>query len=219
MKRLLAFWDSTPGKKVVMGVTGLIMIGFLIMHMLGNLQAFAGPAKLNAYGALLHGPLHELLLLLRVVLLASLVLHVVAATQLTLRDRAARPLAYARKVPQAATLASRTLRVGGVVLLVFIILHLLHFTTGQIHPDFIEGDVYHNLVTGLASPVAAIGYLVAMVAVGLHLYHGAWGSFRSLGAFAPKTDPLHRPVARFVAVVVWLGFSAIPIAVLLGWLR
>jgi succinate dehydrogenase cytochrome b subunit len=219
MRKIQAFWRSTPGKKIVMGVTGLIMIGFLILHMMGNLQAFLGPEKYNAYGALLHGPLHEVVLLLRVVLLLSLILHVVAAVQLTLRDRAARPVAYARKVPQAATAASRTLRVGGVLLLVFIVYHLLHFTTGQLHPDFVPGDVYHNLVTGLTRPVVAGFYLVSMAVIGLHVYHGAWGSFRSLGAVSPKSDPLHRPVARVVAVGLWLGFSAIPMAVLLGWLR
>jgi len=219
MKQLLAFWRSTAGKKVVMGVTGLIMIGFLLMHMVGNLQAFQGPDKLNAYGALLHGPLHEVVLLLRAVLLGSLVLHVVAAVQLTVLDRAARPVGYSRKLPQAATPASRTLRVGGVLLLVFIIFHLLHFTTGQVHPAFVVGDVYHNLTTGLSRPLVAIFYLVSMVGVGLHVYHGAWSSFRSLGAVQPRPNPLHRPIARVVAVLLWLGFSVLPVAVLLGWIR
>jgi succinate dehydrogenase / fumarate reductase cytochrome b subunit len=202
-----------------MGLTGLIMIGFLVAHMLGNLQAFAGAEKYNAYGALLHGPLHEVVLLLRVVLIVCLVLHVVAAAQLTLIDRAARPAAYAKQVPQAATPASRTLRVGGVLLLVFIIFHLLHFTTGQAHPDFIAGDIFHNVVTGLDRPLIAGFYLIAMAGVGLHVYHGAWSSFRSLGAVQPKADPLHRPIARAVAVIVWLGFSSIPLAVLFGALR
>lgn len=219
MNKILSFWRSTLGKKVVMGVTGLIMIGFVILHMAGNLQVFLGAEKLNAYGAMLHGPLHEITLLLRVVLLASLVLHVVAAVQLTLLDRAARPVGYAKKVAQAATPASMTLRVGGIILLVFIILHLLHFTTGQIHPDFVEGDVYHNLISGLSYPVVAILYIVAMAAVGLHLYHGAWSSLRSLGAAQPRPNPLHRPIARVIAVVVWLGFTVIPVAVLLGVLK
>lgn len=219
MQRVLAFWQSTLGKKVVMGATGLIMIGFIILHMLGNLQAFQGPEKLNGYGALLHGPLHEVLLLLRVVLLVSLVLHVVAAVQLTLLDRAARPVSYARKVPQAATPASRTLRIGGVLLLFFIVFHLMHFTTGQVHPDFIDGDPYHNLVTGLSRPLVAAFYLISMVGIGLHVYHGAWSSFRSLGAARPSPHPLHRPVARALAMLVWLGFSIIPVAVMLGWLH
>lgn len=218
MRKLRAFWASTPGKKVVMGVTGLIMTGFVILHMAGNLQVFLGAEKLNAYGALLHGPLHEVTILLRVVLLVSLVLHVVAAVQLTLLDRAARPVDYARKAPQAATPASRSLRVGGVVLLVFIVYHLLHFTTGQVHPDFVPGDVYHNLTTGLARPAVAVFYLVAMVAIGLHLVHGAWSSLRSLGLAAESPQPRRRPVALVIAVMVWLGFSVVPLAVLLGWL-
>jgi len=219
VNKIRSFWASSLGKKVVMAVTGIIMIGFLIMHMLGNLQAFEGPEKFNAYGAMLHGPLREVVLGLRVVLLLSVVLHIVAATQLTLLDRAARPVGYAKRESQASTAASRSLRVGGVVLLAFIVLHLLHFTTGQLHPSFIEGDVYHNLRTGLASPLVAVGYLIAMAAVGLHLYHGAWSSLRSLGAASPRPDPLSRPIARVIALVVWLGFSLIPVGVLLGWIR
>ena len=153
-----------------------------------------------------------------VVLLVAVLLHIVAAVQLTLLDRAARPVGYARKVPQAATPASRTLRLGGVLLLLFIVYHLLHFTTGQVHPEFIAGDVYHNLVTGLSRPLVAVFYLVSMLALGLHLYHGAWASLRSLGAAQPAPNPLHRPVARGLAVVVWLGFTIVPVAVLLGWL-
>lgn len=202
-----------------MGVTGLVMIGFVGLHMLGNLQVFLGAEKLNAYGALLHGPLHEVTLAVRVVLLVSVVLHVVAAVQLTLIDRAARPSGYARHVPQASTAASRSLRAGGVLLLVFIVYHLLHFTTGQVHPDFVPGNVYHNLLAGLRRPVVAVFYLVAMVALGLHLYHGAWSSFRSLGAARPRANPLYRPVAAAVALVVWLGFSVVPLAIVAGWIR
>ena len=202
-----------------MAVTGLIMVGFVIVHMLGNLQAFLGAEKLNSYGAMLHGPLHEILLLLRVVLLLSLILHVVAAIQLTRIDRAARPIGYARQEPQAATVASRTLRWGGVLLLAFIIYHLLHFTVGSVHPDFIEGDAYHNLVTGLRPPLVAVFYLLAMAGLGLHLYHGAWSGFRSLGAAKAGPNPLHRPIARVIAVLVWLGFSVVPVAVVMGWLR
>jgi succinate dehydrogenase / fumarate reductase cytochrome b subunit len=219
LKRIVAFWQSTLGKKVVMGATGVVMIAWVALHMAGNLQAFEGAQKLNGYAAILHGPAYELVLLVRVVLLVCVVLHIIAATQLTLLDRAARPVGYARKEPQAATLASRTLRLGGVLLLVFIVLHLLHFTTGQLHPDFIEGDVYHNLVTGLQQPWVALGYLVAMAALGLHLYHGAWSSLRSLGAARPRPNPLYRPVAAALALLLWLGFSAIPVAVWAGWIK
>lgn len=202
-----------------MGLTGLVMVGFVILHMLGNLQAFESAEKFNAYGAMLQGPLREVVLLLRGVLLVSVALHIVAAVQLTLLDRAARPTGYARAVPQAATLGSRTLRIGGVVLLLFIVYHILHFTTGDVHPDFIPGDVYHNLISGLNRPAVAVFYLVAMVALGLHLYHGVWAAFRSLGVGPESPRPRHRPIALAVAVVVWLGFSVIPVAVVLGWLK
>ena len=218
MNNLLAFWRSTAGKKVVMGATGLVMIAWIVLHMLGNLQAFGGAAKLDAYAAILQGPAHELVLPVRALLLFCLALHVVAAVQLTLLDRAARPDAYARKVPQAATPASMTLRIGGVLLLAFIILHLMHFTSGQLHPSFIEGEVFRNLVIGLRVPAVALGYLVAMAALGFHLFHGAWASLRSLGAARPRPNPLHRPIARALAIVVWFGFSIIPVAVQLGWL-
>jgi len=154
----------------------------------------------------------------RVLLLVCLVLHVVAAVQLTLLDRAARPEAYVRKVAQAATPASMTLRIGGILLLLFIVLHLMHFTTGQIHPSFVEGEVFRNLVIGLRVPAVAFGYLIAMLALGFHLFHGAWASLRSLGAARPGPNPLHRPIARVLAIVVWFGFSIIPVAVQLGWL-
>ncbi|MGE5231641.1 MAG: succinate dehydrogenase cytochrome b subunit, partial [Deltaproteobacteria bacterium] len=141
---LRAFWDSSVGKKAVMAVTGLIGVAFVIGHMVGNLQVFQGAARLNAYGALLHGPLNELLWAVRVVLIAAVVLHVTAAWQLTQRDRAARPVDYRRRKPQVSTLASRTMRWGGVLLLAFIVLHILHFTTGTIRPAgaFTPGDVY-----------------------------------------------------------------------------
>jgi succinate dehydrogenase / fumarate reductase cytochrome b subunit len=213
------FWRSTLGKKVVMGVTGLIMIAWLVLHMAGNLQAFSGPAKMNGYSALLHGPGHELLVLTRVVLLAALILHVVAAVQLTVLDRRARPVGYVKKSPQAATLASRTLRWGGALILVFVVYHLMHFTWGTVHPDFIEGDPYHNLVVGFKNPWVVLFYLVALMAVGLHLYHGAWASLRSLGAARPSANPLHRPIALVVALAVWIGLSMIPVAVWFGWLR
>jgi len=219
VKTILTFWRSTLGKKVVMGVTGLVMIGFVGLHMLGNLQAFLGSEKLNQYAALLHGPLHEVTLALRLVLLVSVALHVVAAVQLTRLDRAARPIGYTRRESQASTAAARSLRVGGVLLLVFIVYHLLHFTTGQVHPDFVPGDVYHNLISGLRRPLVTGFYLIAMAALGLHLYHGAWSSFRSLGAVQPRANPLYRPVAAVVALVIWLGFSVVPVAVTFGWLR
>lgn len=219
MNTVLTFWRSTIGKKVVMGVTGLIGLGFVIGHMAGNLQAFAGAEKLDAYGALLHGPLHELVLIARVVLIAAVILHVTAAYQLTMLSRAARPVDYASRKPQVSTLAARTLRWGGVLLLVFIIFHILHFTIGSVHPDFIEGRIYQNLSTGFAVKWVAVFYLVAMLALGMHLFHGAWSSMRTLGVAKQKAHPIRRFLPVVLAVVISLGFAAIPLAFLLGVLK
>lgn len=219
MGAVARFWDSSIGKKIVMALTGLVLVGFVLGHMAGNLQAFMGAEKLDAYGAMLHGPLAELLWLVRAVLLACVVLHVTAAVQLTLRNRAARPADYARRDPQASTFASRTLRLGGLILLAFIVFHILHFTTGHVHPDFREGAVYHNLVTGLQSPVVLGFYLLAMASLALHLYHGIWSSVRSLGVSRASGHPLKRRVALGLAVLIAGGFTAVPFGVLLGVLK
>lgn len=224
---LVDFYRSTIGKKIIMGVTGLIGIGFVILHMAGNLQAFVGRQKINAYGALLHGPLAELTWLLRIVLIVAVVLHVLMAYQLTRISAAARPIGYQKKEPQVATLASRTMKWGGVLLLVFIVVHLLHFTTEQIDPAGWRGmedmrgnrDVYGNIVGSFQIWWVAAFYIIAMVALGLHLYHGAWSSIRTLGYAKSSPHPLHRKIALGVAIIVWLGFTIIPVAVVTGFLR
>jgi succinate dehydrogenase / fumarate reductase cytochrome b subunit len=214
----MPLYRSTIGKKVIMAVTGLIMVGFVVVHMLGNLQAFQGPERINAYSAFLHST-GELLWVARTVLLVAVILHIDAAVQLTRIAHAARPLPYAERRPQVSTLASRTMRWGGVVLVAFIVFHILHMTTGTVHPSFAAGDVYHNLVTGLRVWPVAIFYLLAMAALGLHLYHGVWSSARTLGVARPTPHPFHRPVAVVVAVTVAVGFALIPVAVLAGWIR
>jgi len=212
------FWDSSVGKKAVMAVTGLIMVGFLITHVLGNLQVFEGPTKINDYSAALRR-LGPLLWLARAVLLVSLVLHVIAAYQLTRRKQAARPVGYADREPQVSTFAARTIRWGGVLVLVFIVLHLLHFTFGTIHPAFDHKDVYGNVVAGFQIWWVSLLYVVAMVVVGLHLYHGTWSSLRTMGLTRPSVDPLRRRVVTVLAWAIFLGFSIIPIAVLAGIVR
>jgi succinate dehydrogenase / fumarate reductase, cytochrome b subunit len=211
-------WRSTVGKKIVMAVTGLIMVAFVIAHVAGNLLAFDSPAKLNAYGAFLKGT-PELLWTERVVLLVAVTLHIVAAVQLTLIEKASRPIQYAKREYQAATFASRTIRWGGVFLAVFIVFHILHMTTGTVHPDFIEGDVYHNMIAGFSVPWVAAFYVVAMIALGLHLYHGAWSSFRTLGITQPSAHPLRRRVVAVVSIAIAALFASIPLAVVTGILR
>jgi succinate dehydrogenase / fumarate reductase cytochrome b subunit len=218
MNMVARFWHSSIGKKAVMAVTGLMMIAFLIGHMLGNLQVFAGPSKINEYAAALRA-LGPLLWLVRIGLLVALVLHVVAAFQLTQLKQTARPAGYAEREPQVSTFAARTIRWGGVLLLVFIVLHLLHFTFGTIHPAFDAKDVYGNLVAGFDIWWVAVLYVVAMVGLGLHLYHGTWSSIRTLGLTRPSTNPFRRRAAAVLAWVLYLGFSLVPIAVIAGIIR
>src|SRR4029079_8122124 len=163
------------GKKVVMGVTGLIGVGFVIVHALGNLLVFRGPTAINSYSRFLKSS-GELLWALRSVLIVAVILHVIAAVQLTRQSRAARPVGYAKHEAQAATIASRTMRWGGALLLIFIILHILHFTTGTIRPAgyFSSEDVYANVVSSFRIWWVAFFYIVSMIALGLHLFHGAW---------------------------------------------
>jgi succinate dehydrogenase / fumarate reductase cytochrome b subunit len=227
MNSLAAFYRSTIGKKIIMGVTGLIGIGFVILHMAGNLQVFIGQSKINSYGALLHGPLAELTWLLRIILIVSLILHVTMAYQLTQRSAAARPVGYQKKTPQVATLASRTMKWGGVLLLIFIVFHILHFTTETIDPGGWRGmtdleghrDVYGNLIASFRVWWVSLFYIVAMIFLGLHLYHGAWSSVRTLGYAKPSGHPLHRKIALAVAAIVWLGFTLVPVGVIVGLIR
>ena len=219
MNRLAVFWQSSVGKKAVMAVTGLILVAYLLTHVLANLLVFNGPERINRYAQLLHSS-GAALWGARLILLAALILHIIAATQLAIRSRAARPEPYAGgRDPQVSTFAARTIRWGGALILLFLIYHILHFTTGTAHPDFVELNPHHNVSTGFRNPLVAAVYLLAMVAVGLHLYHGVWSSGRSLGLSQPSPRPLHRRVALVLAVFVWLGFTAIVIAGFLGLIR
>lgn len=217
MNRALKFYRAAIGKKVVMGVTGLIGIGFVLGHMAGNLLAFRGPDAINDYAHFLQST-GELLWILRTVLIVAVILHVIAAVQLTLQNRAARPQGYVKRRPQVSTWGVRTMRLSGALLLLFIILHILHFTTGGWRPSgtFSETDVYSNIVLSFRIWWVTLFYVVAMISLGLHLYHGAWSSVRSLGLSQPSGDALHRTVAMGVAIILWLGFTAVPVAVFVG---
>jgi succinate dehydrogenase / fumarate reductase cytochrome b subunit len=220
MGRLRTFYGSMVGKKVVMGVTGLIGIGFVIIHSLGNLLVFRGSAAINSYSHFLKST-GELLWGLRLVLVVAVTLHVVAAVQLTRQSRAARPIGYAKRETQVATISSRTMRWGGALLLVFIVVHILHFTTGSIRPAgvFSSEDVYANVIRSFRIWWVALFYVVSMVALGMHLFHGAWSSVRSIGVSPPSPRPLHRRISLLVAVFVWAAFTAIPVAVFTGIVR
>lgn len=225
MRRVVHFYRSTVGKKLVMAGTGVVMYLWLIGHMIGNLKAFLGREHLNAYSEGLRTvgePFFargQVLWLVRGVMVLAVALHVMAALQLWLLSRAARPVGYERPPHLELSYASRTLRWGGVLIVLYVAYHLMHLTLGTVHPGFVAGDVYHNLVTGFSAwPVAAF-YIVAVGAVAFHLYHGVWSSFQTLGLNHPRYNRYRRPVAAVVAIGLLVGFVSVPLAVLAGVLR
>jgi succinate dehydrogenase / fumarate reductase cytochrome b subunit len=214
------FLRSSIGRKIVMAVTGAILVAYVIVHMLGNLQVYMGPEGINAYGKFLHTFLHGAgIWLARAVLLAAVGLHIWSATSLTLTNRRARPIGYREQRWKESTYASRTMRWGGVIILLFVIYHILHFTTGSVHPNFIPGDVYHNFVEGFRDVPVSIAYIVAMIALGLHLRHGVWSMFQTMGVSHPRYMQAAHALAWIVAIVVTLGNISFPLAVLAGIIR
>lgn len=218
--RAPSFWQSTNGKKVVMAVTGAIMFLFIIGHVLGNLQIFEGPVKLNAYGHFLHS-IGEVLWIVRIALIAAIILHITATVQLALRNKQARPVGYSRKQAINSSYASRTMYWSGPIVLAFIIFHLLQFTAGYIHPEsqFIEGDVYHNVVAGFQVWWVSVWYIIAVSLLGIHLRHGLWSMFQSVGYNHPRHTPLLKKAAFVIALLITLGYISIPISVLLGFVK
>lgn len=215
-----SFLASTNGKKVVMALSGLILFAFVVGHMLGNMQIYAGAERFNAYGHFLHG-IPELLWMVRIGLLASVALHIWASIGLAGRKLKARPVGYARRQNTASSYASRTMYWSGPILLAFIIYHLLHLTAGVIHPgsSFEEGDVYRNTVSGFQVWYVSAWYIVSMILLGLHLRHGVWSMFQSLGVNHPRHTPIMKKFAIVFAVVVTGGFISIPVSVLTGLIK
>jgi succinate dehydrogenase / fumarate reductase cytochrome b subunit len=212
------FWDSTAGKKAVMAATGVILIGFVLGHMAGNLQIYMGAAKLDAYAEFLqHTP--ALLWGTRIVVAVCVILHFTAAMQLWLLNRKARPQSYVKKKAIASSFASRTMMWSGPILLAFIIYHLLHLTTGQAHPDFRPGQVYRNMIVGFQNVPASIAYIVAMTMLGTHLVHGVWSMFQTIGVSHPKYTPILKRIAVLVAAALAIGNISIPVSVLTGVLK
>jgi succinate dehydrogenase / fumarate reductase cytochrome b subunit len=209
--------SSSIGLKLVMAITGVILSGFVLGHMLGNLQVYQGAEAIDAYGRLLRKE-PALLWLARLVLLAAVGLHIWAYLALTRKNLRARPQAYQSRRYRESTFASRSMILTGPLLLAFIIYHILHMTTGTVHPDFHEGEVYHNLVTGFGL-VNAVIYLAAMVMLGLHLWHGVWSMFQTLGLPEDRYRSLGRRFATVFTLIVTLGFATVPLAILIGYLK
>jgi len=214
------FWATANGKKVIMAITGAILFLFVLGHMIGNLQIYEGRERLNDYGRFLRLE-PALLWAVRLGLLLSVVLHIWASVALAIRKIDARPVAYSKRDNVASDYASRTMYWSGPILLAFVIFHLLHFTAGAIHPggDFVEGDVYHNVVTGFQVWWVSAWYIFSMVLLGFHLRHGFWSMFQSVGINHPRHTPILKKVALVFAIVIVAGYISVPLSVLTGLVR
>jgi len=213
LMRVARFYESTIGKKAIMAVTGLILFGFLIVHMLGNLQVFLGRDVMNHYAETLHGN-PALLWTARTILLISVALHIWASIQLSIIKKDARPVSYVKRANVGSSWASRSMMLSGPIIAAFVVFHLLHLTTGTIHPQFVELHAYENLVTGFLVVPFALVYIVVMILIGFHLSHGVWSMFQSMGMSHPRYTPL---IKRFASIFSWIlvaGFISIPVAVL-----
>lgn len=224
---LVDIYRSSVGKKWVMAITGIALMGFVLFHMIGNLKMYIGAEDFNHYAEFLKEllvpivPATGVLWILRLGLLAAFALHIHSAYSLTRMNRKARPVRY--KSPRdyvAVNFAARTMRWSGIIIALFLIWHLADLTWGWVNPDFIYGDPYNNVVASFEQPAIAALYIVANIALGIHLYHGGWSIFQSLGSLSPRFNPRHNPLRRGFA----LGFAILvaganisfPIAVLTG---
>jgi succinate dehydrogenase / fumarate reductase cytochrome b subunit len=216
----LGFFASSIGKKVVMAVSGVVLFGYVVAHMLGNLQVYLGPAALNHYAESLR-QVPALLWTARVTLLVAAIAHVWSAASLTRMNQRARPIGYRERDNRASTYASRTMRWSGVILLLFVVYHLLHLTFGarRVHPEFVRGDVYHNVVTGFEHPLVSAFYIAAMLALGLHMYHGVWSMMQTVGLSHPRYEPWRKRFAAAITAIVVAGNISFPVAVLSGFVR
>lgn len=212
------FFTTSIGLKVIMAVTGVVVFGFVFIHMIGNLQLYQGPEKINHYAQLLR-KFPPLLWTARVGLLLSAILHVWSATVLTMQSWASRPVGYVCKKAVEADYASRTMRWGGPLIAIFILYHLMHLTWGTAHPNFDSQDVYANVVAGFSVWYVSAFYIVCMLALGLHLYHGLWSFFQTLGLAHPKYNNLRRVLSTVITLIIVGGNISFPVSVLTGLVK
>ncbi len=216
MQRALSLFRSPIGKKVLLALSGAVIFGYLFVHMFGLVQIFRGAEVVNEYGRVLHeNP--ALLWLERIILLIAIPVHVFTAVALMKLQATARPARYAQRTWTHGSYASRTMRWSGPFLAIFILFHLAHFTWGwQVTPaPFVAGDVYSNMVKSFQIPWVALFYVVATLLVGLHLSHGAWSMFQSLGMDHPKYGPAIKKGGRALTILITAGFLSMPVAIVL----
>jgi succinate dehydrogenase / fumarate reductase cytochrome b subunit len=223
--RTVTLLGSTVGKKIVVAVTGLLLLGFVFAHMAGNLKVFQGAEKFDGYARFLREVGYPLvphggaLWAARAVLFAALLLHVVCVAQLVVISRRARGAPYHRAIDLSLSPASRTMRWGGVLLLGFVVYHLMHLTWGTLHPSFEPASPYRNVVTAFGVWWVAIPYTAAVLSLGLHVYHGLWSTTQTLALRSAALRRWSRLASALLAVGLVLGYLVVPAAVLTGWLR
>ena len=226
MNILSAFYRSSVGKKIIVAITGIILILFVIGHLLGNLQIFIGPDWINGYSQHLHD-LGPLLWLIRLFLLATVIIHIYVTIQLAIENRRARPEPYMDKRYVKATFASRHMVMSGLIVLAFIAYHLAHFTFRKTDPRFAllkpdplgHYDVYSMMVYGFQNYFVSGFYMLGLFLLALHLSHGSSSFFQSLGLNDKKMTPRLAVGARVFAWLLFVGYTSIPVAILLGLIK
>jgi len=224
VNRVVRFYEAPIGKKVIMALTGVILFGYVVAHLLGNLQIFGDPDQINKYAAFLHNPANAgLLWVARSALLVAVIMHIVASVQLWKLKSDARPVAYVKKEDAAATYASRTMMWSGPIVAAFVIFHVLHLTVGavlplqEIGPN--EPNVRANVIAGFSNPAVSAFYILAIILLCMHLYHGLWSMFQSLGFSHPRYTPRLKKGAAIFAILIAIGNCSIPVAVMAGLVK
>jgi len=222
MRRVISLYRTSVGKKFYMALSGAVLIGFLFAHMVGNLKMYMGADAFNHYAEFLREIGYPILphmvglWMFRAVLLACVGLHMLSAWQVYTQSKNARGSTYKKEESLSFAYASRTMRWGGVIIATFVIYHILHFTVGTVHPEFVHGEAYNNVVIGFQNPLVAGFYIVTLIMITFHVYHGLWSAFQTVGANHPKYNPFRRPLALGLALLLLLGFLTVPVGVMAG---
>jgi len=225
VNRAVRFYEAPIGKKAVMAVTGVMLFGYVVAHLLGNLQIYSSdPQQINRYAAFLHNPSNALALwAARAILLAAVILHIVSSVQLWNQNRQARPISYRKKADVPTSYAARTMIWSGPIVAAFVVFHILHLTVGSVLPTHEiaanQPDVRYNVITGFQNYAVSGFYIFAMILLCMHLYHGVWSMFQSMGISHPRYTPMLKRGAAAAAILIAIGNCSIPIAVLAGLLK
>lgn len=221
MAWLVRFLNSSIGLKILMAISGLMLVGFLIGHLSGNLLVYAGPDAINNYARTLREYM-PILWVLRVGTLFAFLIHVYTGIKLTRMNRAASSRAYQVNNPQKASLGSRTMALSGLVVLSFVLFHLAHLTFKWTHPEFSvlgDYDVYSMLLVSFHSPVVSLFYIISVSLLMFHLNHGLTSLFQTLGLYHKKHSPMIRTVGPLFSSALALGFISIPLSIWLGFIQ